>query len=258
MLASETPHARVTSGQVGVPASVETDIAKKRLDTARRKRDEEARRLMQPWLDAVPWREATQSRAPFHSEIVSLHEVLAEGGLCDGISPPKGGNGDVEVTCVGQTCLSVDGRVDVRLATRKRFASVAVRRLALQSGDILMVRVNGSVQRCGAAALLEHTWGPMACASGILRLRLNMMRADPLILLHWLRMPQVRSYMMSGAHGTLQAYITQEHIRALPCPRLVGQLERREIASRLRDLDEEVLLAASVLPKSEKRRGQSS
>ncbi len=213
--------------------------------------------MLKPWLDAYSWREAPQSRAPVHAEILSLHKVLAKGGLCDGISPQKGGGNDVEVTCVGQTCMSVDGRVNVRLATRKRFASADVGRLALQPEDILMVRVNGSVQRCGAAALLEHTREPMVCASGILRLRLNMTHADPLILLHWFRMPQVRSYMMSGAHGTLQAHITQEHIRALPCPHLVDQGERREIASRLRDLDEEVLLLTSALSKSEKRRGQS-
>ncbi len=247
---------RPNGGRAGADADEDEVRASTELDSARRKRDKESCELLTLGLGTTRRDKTRWGEIPSHWRLLPLREVLVGDGLRNGIKPKEGNN--VEVLCVRQKDISLDGRINTEFVKRMKLRVANPRHCAVEPCDVLMRRVHASRERCGRAALLLSVPSLMVCASGVIRLRANNSRIDPLILLHWLHIPRIREHLVSGMTCSGKVSINQEHLCTLECPLIEDMAERQEIASRLRALDDAVSVAALELSSLQEARGCAS
>lgn len=103
-----------------------------------------------------------------------------------------------------------------------------LRKLALQVGDILIVRSNGSPELVGRPALVTEQAEGLAYAGYLIRLRPNAEAIVPDYLKLMLESPQIRAVVEVAARSTSGVHnINSEELAALsiPCPETDEQLE---------------------------------
>lgn len=103
-----------------------------------------------------------------------------------------------------------------------------LRKLALQVGDILIVRSNGSPELVGRPALVTEQAEGLAYAGYLIRLRPNAEAIVPDYLKLMLESPQIRTVVEVAARSTSGVHnINSEELAALsiPCPETEEQLE---------------------------------
>ncbi len=163
--------------------------------------------------------------------------------------PPRFGGGtpdelDLEALYIRQSNLDVDGFIRLEGAERVSLSGGQLRKDALRAGDLLLRRVHGS--RCGTGALVPHASPPAICTSGIMRLRPEPSRIDPLLLLCWLHHTPVRRLIQRRLSTGVQVSLTQEALRSVPYPR-VPLSEQRAVIPELRGLHDAVETASRTL-----------
>jgi type I restriction enzyme S subunit len=121
----------------------------------------------------------------------------------------------------------VSGVVDLSDLKYADFDKQEVSKLALQIGDILMVRSNGSVSLVGRSALVDQSAAGMLFAGYLIRLRVNRSQVDPRFLHMMLASPDLRLAIEREAKSTSGVNnINSRQIEALqvPLPHLDEQL----------------------------------
>lgn len=226
------------------------------LDQARQIRDARSCDLLTPGLGEASYDHPQFSTIPSKWKTVLLGDLLEVGPL-NGIYKNKSAIGK-GVLFIGQTCLSLDGIVTSEHARRLNVDAIERMRFGLRPGDILMRRVHATKEKCGRSALVTDLPEPAVCESSIIRLRTNLAKMDPLILLHWIHHPVARRYLASKAWGTVQVSINHKALQELPCPLISDRHERQNIVNELLALDEAVRAAAHKLVQLTKVRDELS
>jgi type I restriction enzyme S subunit len=122
----------------------------------------------------------------------------------------------------------IAGRVDHSDLKFARFDSSEVEKLALEPGDLLVIRSNGSLDLVGRAALVGTAESGFLYAGYLIRLRLNLARVVPEYLCFALSSPALRSVIELMARSTTGVNnINSEELSALviPLPPLPEQVE---------------------------------
>jgi type I restriction enzyme S subunit len=109
-------------------------------------------------------------------------------------------------------------------------------RLALEPGDLLMIRSNGSVGLVGRTALVSEREAGFLYAGYLIRLRVDAAQASPAYLSAYLSSPTSRTRIEITARSTTGVNnINSEEIRALPVE-LPSLAEQAEIVRRVDSL----------------------
>lgn len=108
-------------------------------------------------------------------------------------------------------------------------------RLAMQEGDVLVVRTNGSPDLVGRCAVFEGADQPFAYASYLIRLRPDRTKVNPRYLAFFLSSTLGRDAIEKIKRTSAGQYnINSENLRAIELP-LPPLAEQQQIAQRLRD-----------------------
>ncbi|PKN62522.1 MAG: hypothetical protein CVU57_24100 [Deltaproteobacteria bacterium HGW-Deltaproteobacteria-15] len=105
-------------------------------------------------------------------------------------------------------------------------------RYALKSGDIVLNRVNGSLDVVGKACLVESLYEPTVFESNMMRFTVDQERAYARYVLHFLASPLCRDQIKSRAKVIQQASINQKDVASFLIP-LPPMEEQRKIVERL-------------------------
>ncbi|MCG8422375.1 MAG: restriction endonuclease subunit S [Proteobacteria bacterium] len=127
--------------------------------------------------------------------------------------------------------------LEVKLADLKycALAPTELVRLALEPGDLLVVRTNGSADLVGRCAVFEGARRPFAFASYLIRLRLDRGRADPTFVAMFLASAHGRDAIAAIRRTSAGQYnVNSENLRAIQIPAVPIRWQRK-IAERLRD-----------------------
>ena len=130
------------------------------------------------------------------------------------------------------------GRIDASGPKYLHRDAEELRQLTLHAGDILVCRTN-SAELVGKCAVFELE-GEWAFASYLIRLRLDVLRADPHYIAAFINSSLGRSYMFSSRKQmTGQANINTATLRGLPLP-LPPLAQQQCVVARLRVLESEL------------------
>jgi type I restriction enzyme S subunit len=130
------------------------------------------------------------------------------------------------------------GRLDTRNLKYLYLSDSETEKLMLQKGDILVNRTN-SAELVGKCAVF-HLEGDYSFASYLIRLRLDLTRAEPSLVAAYINSPAGRAYMFSERKQmTGQANVNSKKLRALPIS-LPPLDEQRRIVEHLDDLQSKV------------------
>lgn len=148
------------------------------------------------------------------------------------------------------------GRIDLSDLKYARLDDRELSKLRLQTGDILVVRSNGSVDLVGRPALVSDAEAGLAYAGYLIRLRPILSKLVPQFLAYMLDAPQVRAVIETGARSTSGVHnVNATELAAISIPH-PEYSEQEEIVGRIRQafvrIDEMVkqhALAADLLTK---------
>ncbi|MEO8429619.1 MAG: restriction endonuclease subunit S, partial [Verrucomicrobiota bacterium] len=130
------------------------------------------------------------------------------------------------------------GRLDIRALKYLHIAEKDRAKLVLKRGDIVFNRTN-SAELVGKCAVFDLE-GDFAFASYLIRLRLNMDKADPRLVASYIDSPAGRAYMFSERKQmTGQANVNATKLKALPIA-LPPLPEQRRVVAELDALQAEV------------------
>jgi type I restriction enzyme S subunit len=131
-----------------------------------------------------------------------------------------------------------NGRLDTRDLKYLHVAEKERAKLILKHGDILVNRTN-SAELVGKCAVFDLA-GDFAFASYLIRLRLDIERAEPRLVASYMNSPAGRAYMFSERKQmTGQANVNATKLKALPIA-LPPLSEQRQIVAELDALQAEV------------------
>ena len=144
----------------------------------------------------------------------------------------------------------VAGVVDLTELKYADFNKKEVSKLALEAGDVLMVRSNGSVPLVGRSAVVDQTAVGMLFAGYLIRLRADRARVEPRFLQLMLASPALRSAIEQEAKSTSGVNnINSRQIEALPVPLPSLDEQRATISSAetlIRRIDAAIREAANA------------
>jgi len=122
----------------------------------------------------------------------------------------------------------VNGHIDTDDVKYGSFSKRELDTLSLLSGDILVIRSNGSLNLVGRAAVVTDATAGYLYAGYLIRLRLDLLRVAPYFVLHALAAPAIRQEIESRAKSTSGVNnINSEQLKSLslPMPPLAEQIE---------------------------------
>lgn len=205
-LISRTAHARVALDQV--PALIE----KYKQTTLRKAFSGDL---------AAGWK---NNKGTSKSTTVHLGDVVADirYGTAKKSYPERRGTAVIRIPNVA------GGQINLTDLKYTNFDEKELRKLALQSGDILVVRSNGSSDLVGRPALITEAEAGLAYAGYLIRLRPNVKRVYPAYLKYMLDSPQIRKkikYIVRSSNGIHNINSGELSSLELPCPELGEQIE---------------------------------
>jgi type I restriction enzyme S subunit len=122
----------------------------------------------------------------------------------------------------------VNGRIDTNDLKYCKFSEKEIDKLALRSGDLLVIRSNGSLDLVGRAAVATDEVAGYLYAGYLIRLRLDSDRVNPAFIQLALEEPSIRQTIENLAKSTSGVNnINGEQLKALnlPLPLLMEQCE---------------------------------
>lgn len=148
-----------------------------------------------------------------------------------------------------------DGRVTFDRLKYCRLDPGELRRLTLQSGDLLVVRTNGSPDLVGRCAVFESAQRPCAFASYLIRMRVDPRKADPRFIAFFLASTPGRDAIAAIRRTSAgQFNVNSENLRAIRMP-LPALAEQRRIAERLK---EQQVIARAIVAEQSARLSESA
>lgn len=118
------------------------------------------------------------------------------------------------------------GRIDLTDLKSADFEAKEISKLALNLGDVLVIRSNGSLDLVGRSAVVDASAAGMLYAGYLIRLRPNGRRIRPLYLQHFLSAPQTRSVIERAARSSSGVNnVNAQQLQALwiPLPDITAQ-----------------------------------
>jgi type I restriction enzyme S subunit len=176
--------------------------------------------------DRVPLKETEIGPVPEHWEVVRLGDCIADGPQ-NGLYKPLDLYGDgtpilrIDAFSAGDTIIGQQLR-------RVRLAQEEVEKYALSKGDIVVNRVNGSVDLLGKSAIVGDIKEPTVFESNMMRFAVDSKRALPEYVLHFLCTTNTREQIRTRARVIHQASINQQDLQSLQIP-LPGLSEQYEV-----------------------------
>lgn len=126
-----------------------------------------------------------------------------------------------------------DGTIDASDLKFAAFEAREIDKLALRTGDILVIRSNGSLGLVGKAALVGHEAEGFLYAGYLIRLRFDLETCNPPFIRYWLRAPETRVEIEAAAKSTSGVNnVSAEQLRRLHLP-LPPLAEQRRIVAKL-------------------------
>jgi len=173
---------------------------------------------------------------PSHWEVVELGELVLD--LQNGLYKPSDYYGS------GYPILRIDAyepgdTIDRQLLKRLRLSVDELETYALETGNIIVNRVNGNIELVGKAALIGELTEPTVFESNMIRVRVNPEVMLDRFLLQFLCTPQARDQIRQKARLVHQASINQQDLKSFPVP-LPNYDEQRKVASLLADADAKI------------------
>jgi type I restriction enzyme S subunit len=171
-------------------------------------------------LDAAYRGDLTKAQEPWEPRPLST--LLTD--LRYGTSRKCGRKGAVPVLRIPNVQSGEISLSDLKFAD---FDRLELRRLSLESGDVLMVRSNGSVSLVGRCAVVPQPAAGMLFAGYLIRLRVDRTRMDPEFLHLMLSSPTSRTRIEAEAKSTSGVNnINSKQIEGflVPCPPLDEQI----------------------------------
>jgi type I restriction enzyme S subunit len=197
----------------------------------RRRAADEADSLLNAHLRAT-----SESLAKRHGT-KRLENLIADAGYgsSEKCSPERddGAVPVLRIPNVASERVDLDNLKFTRLSARER------ERLLLSSGDVLVVRTNGSLELVGRSAVVDELPEPMAFASYMIRLRFNTAEILPVYAQRMLRHLRVSGQLIDFARTTAGQYnVSLGRLRSaeIPVPPLS---EQRRIIAYLDDLQKQ-------------------
>jgi type I restriction enzyme S subunit len=120
------------------------------------------------------------------------------------------------------------GRIDIADLKRAEFDANELQKLVLVTGDLLVIRSNGSVELVGKTGLVTEDEAGLLFAGYLMRLRVNRTKALPAFVQLCLSAPLQRQYIERTAKSTSGVNnLNAEELRSLPLllPPLAEQIE---------------------------------
>jgi type I restriction enzyme S subunit len=134
-----------------------------------------------------------------------------------------------------------NGQIDTSDMKYATFQPKEIAKLALRTGDLLVIRSNGSLGLVGKAAVVTSDAAGMLFAGYLIRLRLDTAQAEPEFVNRVLQAGQTRAAIEASAKSSSGVNnINSEELRRLvvPLPSLEEQRQAcREIATTLAEID---------------------
>lgn len=94
------------------------------------------------------------------------------------------------------------GNIDTSDLKHSKFTEKEIKKLSLCSGDLLIVRSNGSIDLVGQSAVADTQVSGFLFAGYLIRIRLKNKEVTPYFVHYWLRSPQARSAINAAAKST--------------------------------------------------------
>ncbi|MCP1232141.1 restriction endonuclease subunit S [Acetobacter indonesiensis] len=94
------------------------------------------------------------------------------------------------------------GNIDTSDLKHSTFTEKEIKKLSLCSGDLLIVRSNGSIDLVGQSAVADTQVSGFLFAGYLIRIRLKNKEVTPYFVHYWLRSPQARSAINAAAKST--------------------------------------------------------
>lgn len=109
-----------------------------------------------------------------------------------------------------------DGAIDESIELRRlKLADHEIKLYQLRENDIVINRVNGSLEYVGKSALIPRLSEPTVFESNMMRFSVDTTKIDPIYLICHLQTPAVRQQIISKAKHINQASINQGDVKSL-------------------------------------------
>ncbi|HQP88633.1 MAG TPA: restriction endonuclease subunit S [Thermoanaerobaculia bacterium] len=148
-----------------------------------------------------------------------------------------------------------DGQVNFANLKYCNLDSSELKRLALEVGDLLVVRTNGSPDLVGRCAVFEGASGPCAFASYLIRMRVDRKKADPRFMAFFLASTHGRDAISAIRRTSAgQFNVNSENLRAIQVPlppvaaqeRIAERLQEQQVVARSIAAEQAVRLSESA------------
>jgi type I restriction enzyme, S subunit len=170
-------------------------------------------------------------RSPWDESTIGDIAVDLRYGTSKKCSFESGGHGVLRIPNIGR-----HGSIDTTDLKRAEFDSSEVQKLALQDGDLLVIRSNGSVELVGATGLVTEAEAGLLFAGYLMRLRVDSARTRPAFIRMWLAASTQRRLIEQTAKSTSGVNnLNAEELRSLPL-RIPQLHEQDEIIRRVNAL----------------------
>ncbi|ODR88867.1 restriction endonuclease subunit S [Sinorhizobium alkalisoli] len=138
-----------------------------------------------------------------------------------------------ELTPVLRIPNVADGRIDLSDLKHASFNEKELKKLALVEGDLLVIRSNGSVDLVGRSAVVNAAAAGMLFAGYLIRIRLDLKKALPQFVQHWMQSSAVRRAIENAAKSTSGVNnVNSQQLQALKL-QLPPLEEQQEIVRRI-------------------------
>ncbi|MFP2871848.1 restriction endonuclease subunit S [Acetobacter tropicalis] len=154
---------------------------------------ERAKRLQKQWLSKF-----------LDSEFSCDGELLRLGELAEDVRYGTAQKCDYNPTLTPVLRIPniASGNIDTSDLKHSTFTEKEIKKLSLCSGDLLIVRSNGSIDLVGQSAVADTQVSGFLFAGYLIRIRLKNKEVTPYFVHYWLRSPQARSAINAAAKST--------------------------------------------------------
>jgi type I restriction enzyme S subunit len=129
-----------------------------------------------------------------------------------------------------------DGKIDATDLKFSHFDKKEIESLSLKTGDLLLIRSNGSVDLVGKVAIVDSKFEGFMYAGYLIRLRFDTTKVNPLYISFYLSSPAIRSHIELTARSTSGVNnINSEEVKAISLE-LPPLEEQAEIVRRVEKL----------------------
>jgi type I restriction enzyme, S subunit len=187
--------------------------------------------------DQVPLKETEVGPVPEHWDVIELGGIVGDGPQ-NGLYKPASEYG------TGVPILRIDAfgsgeEIKEQRLKRLRLSEPETKKYELREGDIVVNRVNGSVDILGKSAIVGHLAESTVFESNMMKFSVDVERTSGWFLLRFLNSRAARRQIIKKARIIHQASINQQDLKSIVVP-LPPLEEQKEIVHLLKAIDEKI------------------